>query len=183
MFEVLLISIIIAIAASVGGIIAMMTKKEMKQYDKWIKYAELIITSILAIFMITAYQDFLSILFIIIGAITVIFMNKLLFHIHLHRYLRVLLFGLGLGILFHISRETAFLFGTIVAFHNIIKGSRVGAYFLPKRTNIFKEIGNFQALFIIATLIGFYIFTIPATQAAMLNFGAGAIIATVIGTK
>ncbi len=180
--EIVLISVIVAIAASIGGLIAMFTKKEMEQYDKWINYSELIVSLILAILMITLYQTW-TILFLIIGASFVMLANKFLFHIHLSRYLRMLMFGLALGILFSINRETAFIFGTIVAIHNIIKGSRVGAYFIPKRKNIFKKIGNFQAIFILAALAGFYMITLPIYQAMTLNFAAGAVIATVFGTK
>ena len=43
-------------------------------------------------------------------------------------------------------------------------------------------IGNFQAVFILAALIGFYFITIPILQAIVLNFAAGAVIATIVGS-
>jgi len=180
--EVLLISIIVAAASSVGGLIAMLTKNEMKQYGRWIKYSELIMVIIISILMLSFYHKW-TILFLLIGALFVAAINNYLYSIHLDRYVRATMFGLGFGILFGINREAAFVFGVAVAIYNIIKGSRIGAYFMSKKKNIFVEIGNFQAIFILSALAGFYFLTAPVLQASILNFAAGAAIATVFGTK
>jgi len=179
--EIILVSIIVAIASSIGGLIAIYTKKEIKQYNKWIKYSELFISSILAILMITIYKAW-TISFLVIGAIFTISLSNFLLHIHLSRYIQTFLFGLALGIFFNISRETALAFGAIVAVYNLIKGSMIGAHFIPKRKNIFKKIGNFQAIFILTAIVGYYFITAPVYQAATLNFAAGAVIATIFGS-
>ena len=180
--EILLISIIVASAASVGGLIAMFTKSEMKQYSKWIKCSELAMAFIISILMLAFYSKW-TILFLFVGAFSVIATNNYFQNIHLDKYTRTIMFGLGLGILFSINREVAFVFGVIVSLYSIIKGSLVGAYFMPKKKNIFMKIGNFQAMFILSSLIGFYLFTNPILQASALNFAAGAVIATIFGTK
>jgi len=179
----ILVSVIVAIAASIGGLIAIYTKKEIEQFDKWIKYSEIALSILLAILMISVHKSVWPVLFLIVGAVFVILLNKSLFHIHLNRFIRALMFGFALGILFNINRDIAFPFAVILSLHNIIKGSRIGAYYLDKRKNIFKVIGNFQAIFIIATLLGFYVFSNQLLQAVVLNFAAGAVITTAIGTK
>ncbi len=180
--EMLLIAVIVASATSAGGLIAMLTKSEMRQYRKWIKFSELAIAFVASIMMLTFYFEW-TILLLFVGAFSVIFISKYIKNIWMDQYIKTAMFGLGLGILFNISRKAALAFGIIVAFYNMIKGSRAGAYFMSKKKNIFFNIGNFQALFIISAMTGYFLFANPSLQASALNFAAGAAVATIFGTK
>ena len=176
MSEIILISIIVAAAASVGGLISIYAKEEMEQYEKQINYFEMILSLIPLFFIFLIYKGFIPVIFLVIGIITIFILTKSLFHDLFDKYTRTIIFGIILGILLSFQRNTAFIFGTFVALYNIIKGSKIGHYYKSKRVNIFKKIGNFQALFIISALLGFYLLSFPIIRVFVLYFSVGVII-------
>ena len=183
MSEILLVSIIIAAAASIGGLLAIYTKKEMKQYERFIEYSERILSLIPLFFAFLIYSGLFPILFLLIGAITIYILEKSLFHDLFDKFTKMIMFGVVFGVLLSFQREIAFIFGTLVALHNIVKGSRIGIYYIPKRVNIFKKIGNFQAIFVISALVGFYLLSFPIIKIFVLYFSAGAIIFLALKNK
>ncbi len=183
MINILLISIVIAAAASIGGIISLYTKEEMKQYKKQIELAEILLSIIPLFFIFFIYEGIFPIIFLFAGIVVFLILDKSMFHKNLKRYSRMFLFGIALGILFNYQRQTAFIFGTFVGLYNMVKGSCIGSGYISRKTNIFKKIGNFQALFIISSLIGFYILSFSLINIWFLYFVAGGILYLALSGK
>ena len=175
MTDFVLAAIIIAVAASAGGLIALFTAKEIKQYKKWIFFSEVFLAAILAGLLITINEP-IYILMMPIGAVLIVMLNRVLPETHIYSFLKMLFIGIGFGILFKWNMQYAFLFGTVAALHNVIKGSRIGEALMRKRKNVFKGIGLFQAVFILGAFASYYFCTRDFGQLLLLNLGAGMIL-------
>lgn len=173
----LLETIIIAIAMSAGGAIALFTAKEIKQYKGWIIISEAILAAIIAGLLINLNAPAYWIL-LPVGVVSIILIDKLLPKLQIDSLFKMLFLGICFGIVFQLNIQYAMLFAVIASMHNIIKGSRIGEALMRQRKNVFKEISFFQVVFILGALTSYYFCTRDLGKMIMLNFGAGAILAS-----
>jgi hypothetical protein len=170
MIDILVLSVVVSFAATIGGIISLYTKIEIRDYKKWIMLSEKILLILISILLITMYQW--TILFVFLGlAIPLLKFDKL----NLTKYTTL---GVALGAMFALNAQASYFIGALISLLLIINASLIG--YNTKKRNVFKEIGKYQAIFIIAAIFSYLISITPFVEALLLNSAAGVLIVSAL---
>ena len=166
MIDILLLSIVVSFAATLGGIISLYTKGEIKEVKKWILLAEKILLIAISILLITIYKW--TVLVVFLGLLIPLFKFEKL---NLIKYKAL---GVALGVMFALNPQAGYFMGALMSIPLILNASLIG--YKTKKKILFKEIGKYQAIFIIAAIFSFLISVNAFVEALLLNAAAGVLI-------
>ena len=172
MIDILILSIVVSFSTTAGGIISLYTKSEIKIYKKWINLSEKILLIILSLFLITIYKWTIAVIFLGL-AIPLLKIKK----INLVKYTTI---GIAIGTMFALNAQASYFLGALITIPIILNSTLLG--YISKKSSVFKEIGKYQAIFIIASIFAFLISTTPFVKALLLNAAAGIIVVSALSS-